>query len=49
LTAVEQAERDATIAAVNDAGGDRLQAARALGLARSALYRKLKQFGITTI
>jgi transcriptional regulator of acetoin/glycerol metabolism len=49
LTGIEQAERDAIIAALKDAGGNRLQAAKALGLARSSLYRKLKQFGITTI
>ncbi|QGN58818.1 sigma-54-dependent Fis family transcriptional regulator [Nostocoides sp. HKS02] len=49
LTTIEQAERDAIIAALQAAGGNRLQAAKALGLARSSLYRKLKQFGITTI
>jgi transcriptional regulator of acetoin/glycerol metabolism len=49
LSPIEQAERDAIIKALDQAGGNRLQAAKALGLARSSLYRKLKQYGITTL
>lgn len=49
LTIIEQAERDAIIEALHVAKGNRVQAAKALGLARSSLYRKLTHFGITTI
>ncbi|NWJ74592.1 Fis family transcriptional regulator [Pseudonocardia sp. ICBG1122] len=44
---VDQAERDAVVAALREAGGNRKAAAVALGLARSTLYRKIKQYGIT--
>ena len=49
LTPLEEAERDAVIAALKEAGGNRVHAARALGLARSSLYRRLKEYGITTV
>jgi transcriptional regulator of acetoin/glycerol metabolism len=49
LTGMEAIERDAIIKALHDAGGNRVQAAAALGIARSSLYRKLKSFGVTTI
>ncbi|MFC9849142.1 sigma-54-dependent Fis family transcriptional regulator [Streptomyces sp. NPDC060223] len=49
LTGMEAVERDAIIKALHDANGNRVQAATALGIARSSLYRKLKSFGITTI
>ncbi|MCV7228269.1 sigma-54-dependent Fis family transcriptional regulator [Mycolicibacterium komossense] len=49
LSPLEQADRDAVIAALRDADGNRVHAARALGLARSSLYRRLKQYGITTV
>jgi transcriptional regulator of acetoin/glycerol metabolism len=49
LTPIEEAQRDAVIAALNEAGGNRVHAARALGLARSSLYRRLKEYGITTV
>lgn len=47
LRAVDEAERDAIVGALRDAGGNRKAAATALGLARSTLYRKLHQYGIT--
>ena len=46
LRAVDQAERDAIVAALRDAGGNRVAAAGALGLARSTLYRKIRLYGI---
>lgn len=49
LSPLEEADRDAVIAALKDADGNRVHAARALGLARSSLYRRLKQYGITTV
>jgi transcriptional regulator of acetoin/glycerol metabolism len=49
LTGMEAIERDAIIKALHEAGGNRVQAAAALGIARSSLYRKLKSFGVTTI
>jgi transcriptional regulator of acetoin/glycerol metabolism len=49
LTSLESTERDAIVRALHDAGGNRVQAAAALGIARSSLYRKLKSFGISTI
>jgi transcriptional regulator of acetoin/glycerol metabolism len=49
LSPLEQADRDAVIAALKEAGGNRVHAAKALGLARSSLYRRLKNYGITTV
>ena len=46
LSALESIERDAIVLALREAGGNRVQAAAALGIARSSLYRKLKSFGI---
>jgi transcriptional regulator of acetoin/glycerol metabolism len=46
LSALESIERDAIIQALRDAGGNRVQAAATLGIARSSLYRKLNSFGI---
>jgi Transcriptional activator of acetoin/glycerol metabolism len=49
LTGMEALERDAIVKALHDADGNRVQAAATLGIARSSLYRKLKNFGITTV
>lgn len=49
LSGMEALERDAIVNALRDAGGNRVQAAATLGIARSSLYRKLKSFGISTI
>jgi transcriptional regulator of acetoin/glycerol metabolism len=46
LSALESIERDAILLALREAGGNRVQAAATLGIARSSLYRKLKTFGI---
>ncbi len=47
LRPVDQAERDAIVAALRDSDGNRTAAAAALGVARSTLYRKIAQYGIT--
>ncbi|HLU60082.1 MAG TPA: helix-turn-helix domain-containing protein [Pseudonocardia sp.] len=47
LRPVDRAERDAIVSALRTAGGNRVAAAAALGLARSTLYRKIRQYGIT--
>lgn len=47
LRPVDQAERDAIVGALRGSGGNRVAAAAALGLARSTLYRKIAQYGIT--
>jgi sigma-54 dependent transcriptional regulator, acetoin dehydrogenase operon transcriptional activator AcoR len=47
LRPVDEAERDAIVAALRDHAGNRKAAATELGLARSTLYRKIHQYGIT--
>jgi len=49
LFGMEAMERDLIVSALRAADGNRVQAAAALGIARSSLYRKLKSFGITTV
>jgi transcriptional regulator of acetoin/glycerol metabolism len=44
---LETAERDAIVAALQGANGNRVAAATHLGMSRSSLYRKLKTYGIT--
>lgn len=46
MTAMERVERDAIVAALRDSGGNRVAAAKLLGIARSSLYRKIDTFGI---
>jgi hypothetical protein len=40
-------ERDAIVATLEWTGGNKKEAARALGISRSALYAKLARFGLT--
>jgi transcriptional regulator of acetoin/glycerol metabolism len=47
LTALERAEREALVAALRAANGDREAAARDLGISRATIYRKLKRFKIS--
>ncbi|QJY45326.1 sigma-54-dependent Fis family transcriptional regulator [Pseudonocardia broussonetiae] len=47
LRPVDQAERDAIVLALRESAGNRAAAAAALGVARSTLYRKIAQYGIT--
>jgi transcriptional regulator of acetoin/glycerol metabolism len=46
LTRLEALERDAIVDALRECGGNRIQAAAALGMSRSTLYRRLRSFGL---
>jgi hypothetical protein len=46
LARLEQMELDQILMALRQAEGNKLQAAAALGISRSTLYRKLRSFGI---
>jgi transcriptional regulator of acetoin/glycerol metabolism len=46
LTRLESLERDAIADALREHGGNRIQAAAALGMSRSTLYRRLRSFGL---
>ncbi|CQD23809.1 sigma factor [Mycobacterium lentiflavum] len=46
LTGYERAERDAILAAVQEANGNRSKAAKLLGIGRTTLYRKIRSFHI---
>lgn len=48
LSMMERAERDAILRALYDADRNRSQAAAALGISRSTLYRRLTAYGIDT-
>ncbi|GEL20333.1 sigma-54-dependent Fis family transcriptional regulator [Pseudonocardia asaccharolytica] len=47
LRPVDEIERDAIVTALREADGNRMAAAATLGIARSTLYRKIRQYGIT--
>jgi sigma-54 dependent transcriptional regulator, acetoin dehydrogenase operon transcriptional activator AcoR len=44
---LESAERAAVASALRAAGGNRSAAAQALGIGRTTLYRKMREFGLT--
>jgi len=44
LMPLEELERRAILRALREAGGDKLAAARLLGIGKTTLYRKLKQY-----
>ncbi len=46
LSTLEALERDAVVLALQEAGGNKAQAARALGMARATIYRKIHEYGI---
>jgi transcriptional regulator of acetoin/glycerol metabolism len=46
LTPIEQAELDALVSALRRANGNKMEAAQFLGIARSTLYRKLRDYGL---
>jgi two-component system, NtrC family, response regulator AtoC len=43
---LEQLERRAILQALEDTGGDRLRAAKLLGIGKTTIYRKLKEYGL---
>ena len=47
LTPLESLERDAIVLALQDAGGNKAKAARALGMSRATIYRKIHEYGIS--
>lgn len=47
LSPMERAERDAVVAALREAGGNKVQAARALGISRTTLYAKMRTLRVT--
>jgi transcriptional regulator of acetoin/glycerol metabolism len=46
LSTMEQAELDTIVQALDDAAGNKADAAAALGIARSTLYRKMHSYGL---
>jgi sigma-54 dependent transcriptional regulator, acetoin dehydrogenase operon transcriptional activator AcoR len=46
LTPLESIERDAITAGLLASGGNKVQAAEALGMSRATIYRKIRQYGI---
>lgn len=49
LSPMETLERDAIVRTLAEAGGNRKNAAAALGMSRSSLYRKMHLFGISSL
>ena len=47
MRTLAELERDAILSAIRTLNGDKLQAARLLGIGKTTLYRKLKEYGIT--
>ena len=46
VTTLADLERQAILGAIRALNGDKLQAARLLGIGKTTLYRKLKEYGI---
>ena len=46
LSPLESMERDAIVLGLQDAGGNKAKAARALGMSRATIYRKIHEYGI---
>jgi transcriptional regulator of acetoin/glycerol metabolism len=46
-TPLEDAERAAIVAALEEAGGNIAETARQLGIAKATLYRKMSAHGVT--
>ena len=45
---LDELERKAILRAINEAGGSKIAAARLLGIGKTTLYRKLKEYGRAT-
>src|SRR5579863_426859 len=48
LSPLESIERDAIVQSLLDHGGNKIRAARALGMSRATIYRRIHEFGIVT-
>jgi sigma-54 dependent transcriptional regulator, acetoin dehydrogenase operon transcriptional activator AcoR len=48
LSPLESIERDAIVQSLLDAQGNKVKAAKALGMSRATIYRKIHEFGIVT-
>jgi transcriptional regulator of acetoin/glycerol metabolism len=48
LSPLESIERDAIVQSLLDHGGNKIQAARALGMSRATIYRRIREYGIIT-
>jgi transcriptional regulator of acetoin/glycerol metabolism len=48
LSPLESMERDAIVRSLQDAHGNKVKAARSLGMSRATIYRKIHEYGIVT-
>lgn len=48
LSVLESIERDAIVASLADAAGNKAKAANSLGISRATIYRKIREYGIVT-
>ena len=48
LSQLESIERDAIVNSLTYARGNKLSAARSLGMSRATIYRKIREYGIIT-
>ena len=48
LSPLESIERDAIVQSLLDHGGNKIRAARALGMSRATIYRRIREYGIVT-
>ncbi|MTD56202.1 sigma-54-dependent Fis family transcriptional regulator [Amycolatopsis pithecellobii] len=48
LNRFEAVERDAIVRSLEDAGGNKVRAAKLLGISRATIYRKIHEYGIVT-
>jgi transcriptional regulator of acetoin/glycerol metabolism len=48
LSPLESMERDAIVQSLRDHGGNKIGAARALGMSRATIYRRIHEYGIIT-
>ena len=46
MTPLQKLERQAIVSALEETGGDRVRAAKRLGIGKTTIYRKLKEYGI---
>jgi transcriptional regulator of acetoin/glycerol metabolism len=48
LSPLESIERDAIVQSLLDHSGNKIRAARALGMSRATIYRRIREYGIVT-